>query len=45
MENLAMRDPPRLQISFLGLKLNADGALAVIVAFLIVLALVIGQRL
>jgi hypothetical protein len=43
MESLAMRN--RLQVSFWGLHLSADGIFAIAVALLIVIAILLASRL
>jgi hypothetical protein len=43
MENCAMREP-KLQVSLLGVKINAEGVVAILAALLIIFAVLVASR-
>jgi hypothetical protein len=43
MENCAMREP-KLQVSLLGIKVNAEGVVAILAALLIFFAVLVASR-
>jgi hypothetical protein len=44
MESCAMSKPPKLHVTFWGISVNAEGALAIVAAFIIVMSVLAFYR-